>query len=315
MVAVFLSLVACSPDSGNSSLNSENSEDQLTVISLDGRKLAPPILGDKVSRKLESNLDSAENNFKKNPGSEMNIIWYGRRLAYLYHYKEAIEIFSQGLEQFPDSYKLLRHRGHRYISIRQFGNAVNDLEKASQLIRSIPLAVEPDGQPNKLNIPLSTTQFNIWYHLGLAYYLQGEYDKAYNAYQECLKVSNNNDLLVATTDWLYMTCRKLGLNEEAQNLLESITEDMEVIENDSYLKRLLMYKGLIEPNDLLSLQDVPDDEKDLVVATQGYGVGNYFLSEGDTAKATEIFQQVIRGKSWSAFGYIAAEADLMRLNK
>ena len=32
--------------------------------------------------------------------------------------------------------------------------------------------------------PRSTLQFNIWYHLGLAYYLQGNYARAYDAYVE-----------------------------------------------------------------------------------------------------------------------------------
>jgi hypothetical protein len=51
----------------------------------------------------------------------------------------------------------------------------------------------------------------------------------------------------------------------------------------------------------------------LTVATQGYGVGNWYYVNGDRAKAKEIFEKVVSGPQWSAFGYIAAEADLQRM--
>jgi len=52
---------------------------------------------------------------------------------------------------------------------------------------------------------------------------------------------------------------------------------------------------------------------DTTIATQGYGVGNYYLVTGDTTKAKEVFQKVISGGGWNAFGYIAAEVDLVRM--
>jgi hypothetical protein len=48
------------------------------------------------------------------------------------------------------------------------------------------------------------------------------------------------------------------------------------------------------------------------IATQGYGVGNWYLVNGDTRKAREIFERVVAGNAWQAFGWIAAEADLKR---
>mgnify|MGYP006178114509 CR=1 FL=1 len=52
---------------------------------------------------------------------------------------------------------------------------VADLERAASLVRGRPDEVEPDGAPNRFNIPTSTLQSNIWYHLGLAYYMRGEF--------------------------------------------------------------------------------------------------------------------------------------------
>ena len=71
-----------------------------------------------------------------------------------------------------------RHRGHRYISQRKFDAAIADFNKAAELMQGAPIEMEPDGQPNKINKPLSTTQFNVWYHLGLAHYLKEEFDEA-----------------------------------------------------------------------------------------------------------------------------------------
>ena len=52
---------------------------------------------------------------------------------------------------------------------------------------------------------------------------------------------------------------------------------------------------------------------DTTIATQGYGVGNYFFVTGNAAKAKEVFQKVTSGGGWNAFGFIAAEADLARM--
>ena len=87
---------------------------------------------------------------------------------------------------------------------------------------------------------------------------------------------------------------------------------MRIVENGAYFKRLMMYKGLLSPDSLLLSPGDHEDDKDLTLATQGYGVGHWYLMNGNRNKATEIFRQVVAGKSWSAFGYIAAEAELAR---
>jgi tetratricopeptide (TPR) repeat protein len=198
--------------------------------------------------------------------------------------------------------------------MREFDKGVADLQKAASLMPARPLEVEPDGQPNKLNIPLSSTQFNVWYHLGLAHYLRGDFDNAAMAYMQCLGTSNNDDLLTATVDWLYMTYRRMGREQDANALLAMIRDNMNIVENDSYYLRLKMYKGLVEPDSVLNVNSETEDA-DLALATQGYGVGNWYLCKGDTTKAIEIFTKVVSGKHFSSFGFIAAEVELQRLNQ
>lgn len=279
------------------------------ATSLFGKPLHPMELPAETRRTLEGNLAAAEAEYAKAPASEDAIIWLGRRQAYLWRYREAIGTFTKGLGLHQSSYKLYRHRGHRYITIRELDRAVSDLEQAAALIRNVPDEVEPDGAPNTYGRPRSTSHSNIWYHLGLAYYLKGDFTNALRAYQECLAFSTNDDMRVATLDWLYMTYRRLGRHGAAKQVLGEVSERMEILENDSYHKRLLMYKGVLTPEQLLDAAAADD----LTVATQGYGVGNWYLAEGNRAKAKAIFERVIQGRQWAAFGYIAAEVDLRRM--
>jgi hypothetical protein len=76
-----------------------------------------------------------------------------------------------------------------------------------------------------------------------------------------------------------------------------------------------MYKGEIAPAELLDLRvaaGANDPDVALSIATQGYGVGNWYLVNGDVDAAREVFERILEGTSWAAFGFIAAEADMAR---
>lgn len=277
--------------------------------SVTGKPLVPMALPDADRAKLEANLKAAEADLAKNPDSADAIIWVGRRQAYLWRYRDAITTFTRGIDRFPTDPRLYRHRGHRYITLRNFDGAISDFEKAVALISGTKDEVEPDGAPNAAGIPRSSLHFNIWYHLGLAYYLKGDFANAKRAYDECMKVSTNDDSITATTDWLWMTLMRMGDKAAATKVLERITPKMDILENASYHRRLLMYKGVEKPEALLDTTNADD----LTIATQGYGVGNYYRVMGDQAKAKEIFDRVLAGRQWAAFGYIAAEVDRSKM--
>lgn len=278
------------------------------AVSLGGTPLMVPATIPN-QQKLDADLVQAEKTLAANPKDAEALIWVGRRLGYLWRYNDAIAMFTKGAALHPSNAKFYRHRGHRYLSVRQFAKAQADFEKAAQLIKGQPDEIEPDGAPNPAGKPRSTLQFNIWYHLGLSYYLQGSYAKAYDAYVECMKVSNNDDSVTATSDWMWMTLMRLNRKADAAKVLERITPKMDILENGSYHRRLLMYKGLDKPEALLDTTKADDT----TIATQGYGVGNYYFVTGNTAKAREVFQKVTSGGGWNAFGFIAAEADLQRI--
>ena len=273
-------------------------------------KQVKPVLDGETARTYNANLSVAREAYNKNPNVAEELIWYGRRMAYTGDYKEAIRIFTEGVKKFPDDARIYRHRGHRYITLRCFDDAVHDLETAAKLIKGKPDEVEQDGLPNARNIPTSTVQSNIWYHLGLAYYLKGDFKNADRAYAEAQKVSKNNDMLVATVYWRYMTLRRNGKSGEAGRLLTSIPKNIEVIENEDYLRLIKVNRGELKPEDLYST--FGSDTSTLGAASRAYGVGNYHLYNGEKELAFSIFQRIVRGDQWASFGHIAAETELSR---
>jgi len=260
---------------------------------------------------MEARLDEARERYRANPNNAEAAIWVGRRLAYPGRFREAIDFYTEAIKKFPRDARLYRHRGHRYITTRQFALAIRDLKTAARLTKGKPDELEPDGQPNARNVPTSTLQFNIWYHLGLAYYLTGDNPRALAAYRECLRVSNSPDRLVATTHWLYMTLRRLNRSREAARVLAPITPQMDIIENRGYYRLLLMYSGSVSPEALR-------DEALKEASSAGsysilYGLGNWYLYNGRRTEAIRTFEQMLSGDQWTSFGYIAAEADMKRL--
>jgi hypothetical protein len=280
------------------------------AISLLGRPLHPAALAPEIRRGHEERLAQAKRAYDHTPTNPDSIIWLGRRTAYLGRYREAIEIYSRGIALHPADARLYRHRGHRYISVRELDHAVADLTRAEELIHGKADETEPDGLPNARGIPTSTLHSNIRYHLGLAHYLKGDYERALRPYQDDVDAHVNSDMLVATSHWLYMTLRRLGRREEASRVLDVIAPEMDVIENRSYHRLLLMYKGLLPPDSVLAnpgggdaaLQDV----------TVSYGIGNWHLYNGRREQARQIFERILSTTQWAAFGYLAAEAEVAR---
>lgn len=282
--------------------------DHAQTLSFFGDTLfSPP----EASEAALANLAEAEAAYRADPEDPDALIWYGRRMAYAGRYRSAINAFSEGIENFPQDARIYRHRGHRYITLRMLDEAIADFEHASTLIEGKEDVVEPDGAPNAMNIPVSSLNTNIWYHLGLAYYLKDDMENARRGFQACLDNSRNDDMAVASSHWLYMILRRLGRDAEAAATLEPISAEMEIIENMAYHDLLLFYRGELPESDLSGSDEAMPDFSNSAIA---YGVGNWYFYNGQTDRAKEIFQQITStDRGWGGFGYIAAEADLSRM--
>ena len=261
-----------------------------------------------AKKAAEENLEKARQEYAKAPGSADAIVWLGRRAAVAGHVREAIDAFTRGIAKFPADARFYRHRGHRYVSVREFDKAIADLTKASQLIAGKPDEPEPSTADPAV-MSSESLHYAIYYHLGLAYYLKGDFAHALPVYRQCLAVAQgNDDQIVGASDWLYMTLRRLDRTADAAQVLEAIVPGMKVKDDQQYYDRLMMYKGLKRPEDLLGAGGDP-----VSAATLAYGVANWNLYNGRKAEAKALFERIITGPNWMPFGFIAAEAELARM--
>ncbi len=266
---------------------------------------------------------------------------YAARLkSYLGHFGEAEAILTEALEEEPDNAVILRNRGHRRITLRNYEGALADLTRASEVVAGKPdehefyqrdtesdlvaIIMDKLEDVREQHMPVnaetiaatkgmykSTLQGSIWYHLGVVKYLMGDFQGSFDDFGRSQDLGVDDDALVATFDWRYMALRRLGRVDDAAKLLGELdTSNLAVTDGeDFYLRRLKLYKGEVTPE--IALEDL--SRSFLALATQGYGVGNWFLYNGDEAAAREIFERVIEHGTPNAFAYMATEVELARM--
>lgn len=309
-LALALGFTACEgpADEAGTSGGGDGLPEGAEAISLLGEPLHPSPAAAEVAARQARDIEVARADYDADPDDADAIIWLGRRVGYTGAFRDAIEIFSEGIEKHPDDARMYRHRGHRRISVRELDRAIEDLSRAADLVRDEEDEVEPDGQPNARGIPTSTLQSNIHYHLALARYLTGDFEAALPSYEDYIAVTTNPDQLVAISHWWYMALRRLGRDAEAAAVLEPVTADLDVIENTSYHRLLLMYRGELDAEELWDPES--GDPAGVAVA---YGVATWHLYNGREARAEEMYRRILEGSGWAGFGYIASEAEIARL--
>ena len=299
LIFIFPFLFCC--DSHQNSKNYIKPLKTIETITMLGDTLRSPNI--KKGKTLDQ-FKLAQANYFNNENDPEALIWYGRRTAYMGYYKEAIKLFTQGVNTFPNDARFYRHRGHRYISTRQYDNATSDFEKAVKLIDQKNDEIEPDGLPNKKNIPLSTLHGNIWYHLGLVYYLKNDMNSSLKAFKNRSVTHKYDDNIVSGGHWLFMIYRRLDKITESTALLNQVNQNMDIIENMSYHQSCLFYKGVIKESEMVI------DEVAL------YSLANWYLyQKKDTIKAKSYYQELLSSGNPYSFAYISGEADWNRLFK
>lgn len=254
-----------------------------------------------------------EGRLQRDPQEAGATLWLGRRLGYLGQYRNAIETLTAGVRRYPQDARFLRHRGHRYLTTRQLDLALADFTRGLALVEGRPDEVEADGLPNVFNQPTGTLKTNLWYHLGLTYYLQGDFVRAGEAFHACLALSDNPDMAVASIYWRYLALRRQGRANEARTLLETPLLRAPLIENVDYQRLLQLFKGERKVEDLLGSGGADGVvSADVASATVAYGVAIYLQLEDQPEQARLRLKQTVAGKAWAAFGYLAAEAELAR---
>ena len=280
--------------------------------SLDGRALTAPQLGKEKRARLEVDLADARARMDSQPDSVDAAVWVGRRLAYLGQYREAIEWYTMAIARFGPDPALLRHRGHRFVTVRAFAQAEQDLSRAMALCAGKPDEIEVDGIPTAGG-PRTTLQGNIAYHLALAQFCQGKLDSAAASWRKALELATNDDADVSARYWLAVTEFERGDADMARAVLAPLREapPMDVRENRSYHRLALALRGDIAIDSLKP----SDGPLGLGVdrATLGFGRAMHARHIArDEALARETLRETSRLEEWPAFGVIAAEATLAR---
>ena len=201
-------------------------------------------------------------------------------------FREAIATFTRGLEIEPANALLLRWRGHRYLSVREFDRAFSDLTRGATI---------------------DSTIYGIWYHLGVIQYLRGDFAAAAASFAKAQPIAPDAGELAGSTDWLWMSLSRAGRGAEAKAMLDRRPDSKPV--TNAYTRRLQLYRGEIGPEAVLT----PKDTDDVQIATLAYGLGNWYLVRGDKAQARRWFERSIESGGWPAFGFIVSEVELRRL--
>jgi tetratricopeptide (TPR) repeat protein len=228
----------------------------------------------------------AESALVANPRNIERIIQLGVAQSGARQFREAIATFNRGLAIEPNNALLLRWRGHRYLSVRDFDRALDDLTSGSRL---------------------DSTIYGIWYHLGIVRFAGTDFGGAVDAFTRAQRIAPDSGELAGATDWLWMSLMRAGRAAEAQAMLARRPDS--VAAGNAYATRLKLYRGEIQPHEVMT----PADTADIQVATLSYGVGNWYLLRGDTTRAREWFRRSVQSGGWPAFGFIMSEIELRRL--
>jgi tetratricopeptide (TPR) repeat protein len=220
-------------------------------------------------------------------------------------FREAIATFTRGLAalrssagaarsdaQRRDEAMLLRWRGHRYLSVREFVKAEQDLARG---------------------LALDSANYGILFHLGVLRFLQGRHADAATLFTRAQPIAPDGGERAASTDWLYMSLARAGRLDDANAMLsqriDAQPDPKPAPPGYAYVTRLKLYRGEITPE-----QALPETETDETnTATLAYGIGNWHFVRGDTENARRYWERAVHSGGWAGFGFYVAEAELRRL--
>ena len=228
------------------------------ATSMIGTALTIPKYSAKTQKLLDEDIAIAAAALKIAPDREDSHIWYGRRLDYAGRICDAVDAFSAGIKQFPDSYKLYRFRARDLTRARRFKEALADYEKALALMGDTPDSFEPDGMPNPIGLTISTYRGNIVYYHAQTSFATGDYPTMVSGMAKSLELSADfarDDMRVPTAYWTYLAYRKMGQHDKARAAIDAIEPGMKLIENFTYYQAVQIMQGRLDPADFKTERD------------------------------------------------------------
>src|ERR1700722_12714840 len=241
-------------------------------------------------------VDAARKHLSADPKNADLLLKLAQAQVSVWQDKEAVETLTHALAISPQDAALYTERGHREVPLRQFTQARADLSRAAE--------IDPKNMA-------------AYYHLGLAHYFLGEFSEAADSFRHAVETAPNTDEIINSTNWLYAALRRARRTDEAAKALEAVPPEMTNKEPHTkfYLNLVRFFQGRMSEADALPPEPPAgntDQEGELPFDTVAYGIGNWHLYNGDTAKAQEYFHRVLKGHVWITWGFVGSEIELSR---
>jgi tetratricopeptide (TPR) repeat protein len=243
----------------------------------------------------DQSVVTARKSLAADPKNADRVLQLSKAQAGRRQYREAVATSTQGLSFAPKNADLYLERGHRELGLREFQAARKDLEQAVQLA------------PENLD---------THYHLALSHYFVGEFEQAAASFDKARALAKSNDSLIDCSNWLYVSLRRAGKEQQAAQALARITPEVKNTEPHLYfyLRLLRFYQGQLTAEAVLPPHPAgpADVEGELSFNTVSYGVGNWRLYNHKGSDAVPLFQNVVKGEAWNSWGFVGSEVELVR---
>lgn len=206
--------------------------------------------------------------------------------------EDTIDIFSEGLFYHPFSEMLHFGRGRKYISTKRYWRAISDFTMAIRLDPEI---------------------YCFWYYRAVSNNLNGNYRAAIADFERAMEQTEPRERY-CIIDWIFTCYVELGEIDNAKKFLDTMDCNIVPPQMDySYRRRVMLYKGLIKPEDFINMDDIKsncveqDNRVNLELATLTFGLYIYYIYKNDQENADKALLKLMDNMITGAFGCIKGE--------
>ena len=253
-------------------------------------------------------IAKADEELKQAPLNPELLLAAGRARDGSLRFSESVQLYSKAIAVAPGDPRFYRMRGHRYISLRKFPEAIADLEKVRALAPS---------------------SFEGAYYLGLAYYLNGAHNDAANEFARCVNMAGkpddhartlpkgmpscatlhqNLEFLVGLADWHWRALSRANRAAEARDVLKAVPAGATIRDSVSSYRALLFHQGTMKEAEVLEGLT----EGSYANAASALALSHMLAKR--TAPACGLWKKAA-AQPWQNFGAIAAEVELAQWSR
>ena len=206
----------------------------------------------------------------------------GNALCAKYRYREAADAFGEALRETPEDLLLLQRFAGANLTLRRFAQAKATYRQCLTL-----------GAPKE----------KISYPLGVAYYLEGAYDKAAEAFTQCYPCDEEQE--IANLYWHTLSACRAGIPTD---FLGTYREGMLIGHHIAYEQTVRLFLGRLSAQEAITWTAREHDELNIVIGL--YGLCGYFEALGCMEECLRQRKELLKHTAyWPCISYLAAWND------